>query len=190
MSSTNAPFGLRPEQNQSGYGTRGPRAVPGGISSGYNTAIYQHQPIKFATTGVINPVSGTTDAFVGVFIGVEYTDSDGKRRVSNQWLANTVATDVVAYVIDDPNTIYEIQADGSVAQSGGLAGQVNFTNLTANGNGMSQCTANKTPVGTGNQGQLLVLDKAYNVDNDWGDSYTVLRVKIARTQLNPVIVSI
>lgn len=183
MSLTNAPFGLRPEQSAQGYGTRGQRAIPNGIKSGYATAIYQFQPIKMTTTGVINPVSATTDAFVGTFIGVEYTDSNGKRVVSPQWIANTVATDIVAYIIDDPNAIYEIQADGSVAAEDTLTtavgAMVNFTNLTANGAGMSQCTANHTPVATGGtQGQLLIVDKGYGVDNDWGDTYTVLRVKV------------
>lgn len=183
MSATSAPFGLRPISHVSAYGTRGARAIPGGIASGYNTAIYENQPVKIVTAGVINPVAADTDDFIGVFVGVEYTDSEGRRKVSNRWTANTVGSDIVAYVIDDPNMEYEIQADGSVAATAVLD-QVGLTNLTAGSSvtGMSQCTANATPVGAGNQGQLRVVGIGNAIDNAWGDAYTVLRVQVARHQ--------
>jgi len=182
MPSTSAPFGLRSEQHISGYGTRGVRAFPGGLPTGYTSTIYQNQPVKLLTTGYIAPVTAT-EAFMGTFVGVEYTDTTGRRRESNYWPANTAATDIVVYFVDDPNMIYEIQADGSVAQSA-VGDQVNFSNLT-NGStttGLSQCTVSATPTGSGVQGQLRIIDKSYDVNNDWGDAYTTLRVMVAYHQ--------
>lgn len=183
MSSTSAPFGLRPISHVSGYGTRGARAIPGGITTGYATAIFENQPVKITTDGVINPVSATSDDFIGVFVGVEWTDAEGRRKVSNRWTASTAGTDIIAYVIDDPNMEYEIQADGSLAATSVLD-QLNFTNLSSGSTvtGMSQCTANATAVGAGNQGQLRVVGLGNAIDNAWGDSYTVVRVQVARHQ--------
>jgi hypothetical protein len=183
MSSTSAPFGLRPISHVSGYGTRGSRAIPGGIATGYATAIYENQPVKFATDGTIAPVSATSDDFIGVFVGVEWTDSEGRRKVSNRWTASTAGTEIIAYVVDDPNMEYEIQADGSLAQTA-LMDQLNFTNLSSGSTvtGFSSATANATPVGAGNQGQLRVVGLGNAIDNAWGDSYTVVRVQVARHQ--------
>lgn len=179
MSSSNAPFGMKPVFHPSGSSRA--RALANGIASAYNTAIYQYQPVKFTATGAIAPVNATTDDFVGVFMGVTYTDSNGKPTVSNQWIANTPATEVTAYFTDDPATVYEIQADGSVAQSV-IGGQTNFSNLTANGQGLSQCTCSATMVTATGQGQLRVVDKGLAPDNDWSDSFTVLRVQVAQHQ--------
>jgi hypothetical protein len=49
---------------------------------------------------------------LGVFWGCEYTDSTGKFVSSNYWPANTQVlpgSSIDAYIIDDPNIIWEIQ---------------------------------------------------------------------------------
>ena len=181
MVAVNAAFGLRPESNSMGYGTRGVRCLIGALPSAYNTAIYQHQPIKMLGTGYIAPVSATSDAFIGAFIGVEYTDATGKRVVSNQWLANTAATDIRVYFTDDVSTIYEIQSDGSLAQSA-IGEQAYITNLTANnGLGMSQATISATTVNSGTR-QLRIIDISQDLNNASGDTYTVVRVQISNHQ--------
>ena len=78
MSSTNAPFGLRPAYHPSGLD----RAVTlaDGIASAYNTAILKGQPVKLNTSGNI-VVAAAGDSFQGAFAGVQWTDTTGRRRV-------------------------------------------------------------------------------------------------------------
>jgi hypothetical protein len=188
MSATNAPFGLRPAFHPSGLDRA--QALANGITSTYGSNILKGQPVKYvAASGVIQPVT-STEAFSGAFAGVEFTDTTGRRRVSNYWPANTAyqTGSCVAYFYNDPNIVYEIQADGSVAQTSvGL--EANFTNLTAGSTttGLSQCTMSATIQSTGVQGQLQILDIAPYPDNDWGDAYTIVRVQVAKRQIAAVV---
>lgn len=185
MPAISAPFGMRPAFNGTG-GVIRPRSLVGGISSGFGTTILSNQPVLLTTAGLLNPVTANNVDFVGVFAGVEYTTAGGTRRVvDNKWIASTTydAGSLIAYFYDDPTITYEIQADGSVPQTG-LGDQANLTNFTAGSTvtGLSQATMSATLVGATVQGQLRIVDQGYGVDNNWGDAFTVVRVQIARHQ--------
>ncbi len=189
MSATSAPFGLRPAFHPSGLDRA--QALAGGIPSGYASDILKGQPVLYvAASGVIEPVDATGDAVSGAFAGVEFTDTTGRRRVSNFFPANTAyqTGSCVAYFYNDPNIVYEIQAAGSLAQTSiGLG--ANFSNFAAGSTttGLSQATLNATVLATGVQGQVQILDIAPYPDNDWGDAYTIVRVQIARRQIAAVV---
>ena len=68
MSSTNAPFGLRPSFHPSGLDRA--VALADGILSGYTSDILKGQPVKMATTGVLQ-AAAAGDAFLGAFAGFE-----------------------------------------------------------------------------------------------------------------------
>ena len=188
MSATSAPFGLRPAFHPSGLDRA--QALAGGITSGYATQILKGQPVAYsASAGVIVPVTAnsTNAAWSGAFAGVQWTDTTGRARVSNYWPANTAYTagTCTAYFYNDNNIVYEIQADGSMAQT--TIGNVYlFTNVT-NGSsttGLSQATLGaSTAVGNATQGQMRVVDLAPYVDNAWGDSYTIVRVVNSNSQM-------
>lgn len=189
MSATLAPFGLRPAFHPSGLDRA--QALAGGIASGYANAILKGQPVQYGTTanggtlGTLIP-AGATGAIAGAFAGVEWTDTTGRRRVSNYWPANTAyeTGSCIAYFYNDPNIVYEIQADNTMAQTT-VGNEYNFTNVTAGSTttGLSQATLGAaTGVGNGVQGQLRVVDIAPYVDNAWGDAYTIVRVVIANSQ--------
>jgi hypothetical protein len=92
----------------------------------------------------------------------------------------------VAYFYNDPNIVYEIQADGAVAQTSvGLEANLTTANLTAGSTttGLSQATLSSTIQATGVQAQMQIVDLAPLVDNAWGDSYTVVRAIVARPQV-------
>jgi hypothetical protein len=189
MSATNAPFGLRPAFHPSGLDRA--QALAGGIPSAYSSDILKGQAVLYvAGSGVIEPVNATGDALSGAFAGVEWTDTTGRRRVSNYWPANTAyqTGSCVAYFYNDPNIVYEIQADGSVAQTA-IGLDANLSNFAAGSNvtGLSQATMAATPLSTGAQGQLQILDLAPYVDNAWGDAYTIVRVQVARRQISAVV---
>ena len=189
MSATNAPFGLRPAFHPSGLDRA--QALAGGIPSGYASDILKGQPVLYvAGSGVIEPVNATGDAVSGAFAGVEFTDTTGRRRVSNYWPANTAyqTGSCVAYFYNDPNIVYEIQAAGSVAQTS-IGLDANFSNFAAGSNvtGLSQATLNASILSTGVQGQVQILDIAPYPDNDWGDAFTIVRVQVARRQIAAVV---
>ena len=185
MSATSAPFGLRPAYHPSGLDRA--QALAGGIASAYSSAILKGQAVKYnPSVGTIVPVTGT-EAFSGAFDGVEWTDTTGRRRVSNYWPANTayIAGSCVAYFYNDMNIVYEIQADGSVAQTA-LGNEANLTTANlANGStttGLSQATLSTSLVGNATQGQMRIVDLAPYTDNAWGDAYTIVRCVVAYSQ--------
>jgi hypothetical protein len=189
MSATNAPFGLRPAFHPSGLDRA--QALAGGITSGYSSNILKGQPVQYGTNanggtvGTIIP-AGATGAWVGAFAGVQWTDTTGRARISNYWPANTAYTtgSCVAYFYNDNNIVYEIQADGSMAQTT-IGNEYNFTNVTSGSTttGLSQATLGaSTAVGNGVQGQMRVVDLAPYVNNAWGDAYTIVRVVVANSQ--------
>jgi hypothetical protein len=197
MSATSAPFGLRPAFHPSGLDRA--QALAGGIPSAYNTAILKGQPVRYQTTaiggtlGTILPAT-TSGAWVGAFAGVEWTDTTGRRRVSNYWPANTayIAGSCVAYFYNDQNIVYEIQASASMAQTT-IGNEFNFSNVTAGSTttGLSQATLDAaSAVGSGVQGQMRVVDIAPYVDNDWGDAYTIVRVVCANSQFFGAVTAI
>ena len=182
MSATNAPFGLRPAFHPSGLDRAS--ALADGILSTYATDILKGQPVKMASTGVIQ-VAAAGDAFLGAFSGVEWTDTTGRRRVSNYWPANTAyqTGSCIAYFYNDPNIVYEIQADGSLAQSS-VGDEADLSNTTAGSTttGLSQCTLSTTLAGVGNSAQMRIVNLAPYPGNAWGDSYTIVRAVIAEYQ--------
>jgi hypothetical protein len=62
--------------------------------------------------GVEVHADGGTVPIVGVFNGCRFTDpTTGKETFSNFYPASTNASDIEAFIIDDPMAIFEIQAD-------------------------------------------------------------------------------
>jgi hypothetical protein len=188
MSSTSAPFGLRPAFHPSGLDRA--QALTNGITSGYSNNILKGQPVAYsASAGVIVPLltapaAGSAVAWSGAFQGVEFTDTTGRRRVSNYWPASTSATNIIAYFYNDNNIVYEIQSDGAMAQTT-IGNEYNFTNTTSGSTvtGLSQCTlGSATAAGNGTQGQMRVVDISDVPGNAWGDAYVIVRVVIAQSQ--------
>jgi hypothetical protein len=189
MSATSAPFGLRPAFHPSGLDRA--QALAGGIASAFASDILKGQPVRYiAASGVIEPVTATANQVSGAFAGVEWTDTTGRRRVSNYWPANTAyqTGSCVAYFYNDPNIVYEIQSTGSIAQTS-IGLDMNFSNFGAGSTatGLSAATLTETVLSTGTQGQVQVLDIAPYPDNDWGDAYTIVRVQMARRQIAAVV---
>lgn len=179
MSSTSAPFGLRPAFNRSGIVR--PEAMT--IASGYNTQILQYQPVKIVPSstgeGTI-AAAAVGDRFIGTFMGVEWTDTDGRRRVSNKWTANTVGTDIVCYVTRDPNIIYEVQTDAAITVDK-IGGQYDFT--AASGSAVTGLSTQMLGISTAAaNASLQVLNLSPGPNNAWGDSFVIVQVRISEHQ--------
>ncbi len=116
MAKTQSPYGLRLSKSvgerRSGHGFN---QYP--IASGYAADLKCGDLVKLVT-GTINKDTGTTAATpIGVFIGVAYTDAAMGYIIKQQWVSGTVAADAMAYVLDDPNIAFQIQANGSLNQN-------------------------------------------------------------------------
>ena len=178
MSSTSAAFGLRPAFHPSGIVR--PTAMT--IESGYGANILQFQPVLISTTGNIQ-AAGASDPIVGTFMGVEFTDTDGRRRVSNKWTASTSATDIVAYVTTDPAIVYEIQSDASLNITD-IGTQMDFDSVTAGNTtvGLSQAMLDVASKTTSGNAVCRVVNIAPEVSNAWGDAYVIVQVQISEHQ--------
>lgn len=178
MSTVSQPFGLRPAYSPSGA----LRPTAYAIATGYNANILQNQPVKIGTDGNVQ-AAAIGDRFIGTFQGVEFTDSDGRRRVSNKWTAAQAGTDIVAYVTLDPTIVYEIQANGSIAVTD-IGSQADFTTITAGSTvtGLSALMLDTATLTNSGNASLRIIDIAPGPDNAFGDNYTIVQVQIAEHQ--------
>lgn len=194
MSATLAPFGMRPIFHPSGLDRA--RAYIAGIATGYASAMYRGSPVKLTTSGTVNLAAASGADMIGAFDGCEYLDANGKPTYSTYWPASQAATNTVAYVWDDPNTVFEMQAEGALAQTA-IGDQTNFSVAAGYGvgdgstlTGLSTCAMTSTLAGAGSQGMLSVRGLSLYPDNAWGDAYTVAQVVMARHQYVAVKVAI
>lgn len=114
MSNPNSPYGLKVVRHLSG---NAPRANKYTITSGLAEDIFTGDLVILTADGVITPHTATEVNNIGVFAGVSYTASNGEYVYSKYWPSGTVATDIVAYVYDDPYTVFRIQSAGTPAQT-------------------------------------------------------------------------
>ncbi|MEY4933129.1 MAG: hypothetical protein RLZZ403_1449 [Pseudomonadota bacterium] len=178
MSATNAPFGLRPASHLSGGAIR---ALQYTIDPAYTTAIYLGSPVILHTDGTIR-VAAAGNSILGAFQGCEYTNSLGSRKVSPYWTGEASATDIICYITADPQIIYEIQADGAIAQAK-VGESADFT-ATATGSLITGVSAATIANGTAAAAATLqVIGFSTLPDNTPGDAFTIVRVKIAEHQL-------
>jgi hypothetical protein len=130
MSSVAAPFGLRPIGRQGSGSQEVFRQYP--IASGYGTNIAQGDIVQLVDGGTATTIekqSGTGDDstnidMVGIFMGCTFTDPNtGQITFSQLWPASTVASDAMAYVVDNPGVEFVIQADGAPTNTGDIYGK-------------------------------------------------------------------
>ena len=112
MANKDAPFGFRPAKMLGGAPFNNGQTSYG-IASGYNTNIFTGDAVELHTDGTITVGAAGATNLIGVFNGCFYTDSTGKPTYSKYWPADTVASDAVAFVIDDPNVVFEAQEDST-----------------------------------------------------------------------------
>lgn len=187
MASTSAPFGFRPSFHNSG--NIRPKAYT--IASGYAANIFSGDPVKIATTGVIQLAtsdgtrSGTVDgvAMLGIFAGCEYKDSTGKPTVSNFWPTGITATAITAYVYDDPETIFEVEyanpgTPGTTSVQVDVGGECDWVQTAAGGSTSTGLSATKLTALQSTSGQFQITGFSKDVSQDLTDAYVVATVRI------------
>ena len=113
MSNVFSPFGFSPEGTVGGS-TPNFKLSTRKIASTNNTAIFKGDavmPVTGTSTGYIMQYSAGTVATCGIFWGCKYLSvSQGKIVWSPYWSGSDANGDVTAYVIDDPQAQFLVQA--------------------------------------------------------------------------------
>lgn len=117
MANINKAFGLRPlGKVGSNYNSDGNTQYK--IASSSATAIFEGDTVTFdasggASTGYIIKATPGAANILGVFLGCQYTDpTTGKPTWKNYYPGGVAASDIVAFIVDDPYAQFLVQASG------------------------------------------------------------------------------
>ena len=169
-----------------------------GLTAGSGQLLTRGDPLERLAAGTVDRAeasASSTDTIVGVAAGFSYKNASGSYFYSDQIpAARSSYSEMVAYVWDDPNIVFGIQADGSLAATAVHGG---FNLIVGNGNTttkLSICELDASPqitstsisvsvsasaitlsveTLTGKEPQLKVLDKINTPDNAWGSQVDV-----------------
>jgi hypothetical protein len=112
MANVTEKFGLRPSRQLNGSPFINAQNRYR-VASNNSTSIYQGDVvIPFNSGNVGRAIANTSTPVVGVFNGCFYTDPTTQKPTWKNYLpGSTVASDIIAFVIDGPDTVFEINAD-------------------------------------------------------------------------------
>jgi len=122
-----APYGLRPIGMIGGHNYSGAtRKIP--IASNYGTALFYGDVVQYKNDGTIIITTLQNDTSVvagviGVFMGCSYTDPNTNQLTFRQsYPGSIVASDIEAYVCDDPNVLFKVVNCTSASADGATGG--------------------------------------------------------------------
>ena len=166
MSNQVEKFGLRPYRKLDGTPLVGAQNRYT-IASGLAGAIFQGEMVEPLTSGNIQRHGpNTTDAVIGVFNGCFYTDpTTQKPTYSNYYPGGIAASDITAFVIDDPDAVFLIDADEAFTRAD-LFKNYSVTNTT----GVTQTGISKQQIdvslsGTATTFAIQAIDICQDPDN-------------------------
>lgn len=185
MSAISAPFGFRPSYHNSGQ--MRPKAYT--ITSTYAANIFSGDPVKLTDNGVIQlgtsdgTRSGTVDgiSLLGIFAGCQYNDASGKPTISPFWPSGATGTEIVAWVYDDPETLFDVQytnpSAGTTVQTA-VGEECDWSVASPGGStqtGLSNCQLTAIQA---TSGQFQITGFAYNINDSLTDAYVQVTVRI------------
>ena len=130
MAITAAPYGLKPVKRADGMAYAGATSEYLIDPAGEATNLFYGQVVHIGADGYIalstaTGADGTTNALptgttltgsLGVFVGCEYVNAQGQ-VINAQYYPSGTTGVVKAYVVDDPNVLFQAQMDGVIDQS-------------------------------------------------------------------------
>jgi len=181
-----APFGLLPAQGFNSHGNEVRQyAAPNGAAC---PDLAKGTPVGLSG-GVVTSAGGGTGPLLGAVIGVAYIDPTTKRPVVDQYLpADTSSGGSIdgdnrpqVYVADNPQIIFQIQADASVS-AGDVGLNFNVTATAADAVDtvfkVSRYALDASTRTSAVTGALKIVGLARIVDNAWSDPYPVVLVRL------------
>ena len=176
MATTATPNGAEPVNTLSASGSYTGKVRHMKIASAYNTAIFYGDFVKLVAAGTVEKAAVTTAVVagtVGIFVGCSYTDpSTSQMTFNQQFPADTAASDIMAYVVDDPKLVFKMQADEAVAQTG-LGNNISAVSTARSTSiGRSKNALDGGSIATTNSLPLRVLEFVEGPSSTVGDAYT------------------
>jgi len=162
--SVTAPYGLVPINSVDGKPYAGAtRQLP--IDSDYNTAIFNGDIVAvvdggtIALSGVSNDSTTSAANYTyGVFVGVQYVNSQGQTVQAQYYPGNAAATSAVAYVVDDPMAAFKV----AVVHANSVVTTVNRSIVGVNMAVQQESPQGNTTTGNSNTGVLVATNDAGN----------------------------
>ena len=167
MANQDAAFGMRP------IGRIGGTPYTGGtsryrIAAHNGTSIFQGDMVAQVTGGTVEVhADGGTVPIVGVFNGCQFTDpTTGEQKFQNFYPASTNASHIIAFIIDDPMVIFEIQCNAAfpIADLFGNFDIV-YTSAGSTTTGISGAELNVADGGTGTTLSVKAIDISEDPEN-------------------------
>jgi len=199
MSSTSAPFGFRASFHNSGQ--MRPKAYT--VTSAYAANIFSGDPVKLATDGTVQlgtsdgTRSGTVDGvkLLGIFAGCQYNDASGKPTISPFWPTGTTATDIVAWVMDDPETLFDVQytnpgTPGVTSMQTAVGEEADWTVASPGGSTRTGLSNTQLTALQSTSGQFQITGFAYEINDSITDAYAVVTVRINEHQYKAAVNSV
>ena len=173
-------FGLRPYRKLDGTPLVGAQNRYS-IASNHTTAIFQGDLVIPLTAGTIDRhTANNSTAVLGVFNGWFYTDpTTQKPTFRNSYPGAIVASDITAFVVDDPDAVFLMDADDTFAQADLFR---NYSVTTGSGNtttGISEVQLDVSVSGTNASFIIQAIDISQDPDNsDTGSANANILVRI------------
>lgn len=187
MSSTSAPYGFRPSYHNSGQ--MRPKAYT--IASTYAANIFSGDPVKLTSDGVVQlgtsdgTRTGTTDGvtLLGIFAGCQYLDSSGKPTISPFWPSGTTGTEIVAWVYDDPETLYDVQyanpgTPGTTSVQTAVGAECDWRVASPGGSTSTGLSNTWLTATQSTSGQFQITGFAYDINDSLTDAYVNVTVRL------------
>jgi len=166
MANVSEKYGLRPYRKLDGTPLVGAQNRYT-IANNYGTAIYQGDLVIPVTGGNIERhVYNNSTSVVGVFNGCFYTDpTTQKPTYSNYYPGSIAADDITAFVVDDPDAVFLVDADAAFTRAD-LFQNYSLTNATGNTKtGISEFQLDVGASGTNASFIIQALDISQDPDN-------------------------
>jgi|TARA_R100001015_G_C4615032_1_gene170986 hypothetical protein len=174
MSATATPMGAEPVGTLSASGSYTGKVRHYKIASNDSTAIFYGDFVKMTSAGVVTLDNGTTSLTpIGVFMGCSYTDPNTNQLTFSQFYpASTVASDIDAYVLNDPFVEMRMQGDATLAQTalGNNAAVVQTAGSTSIGR--SRNAFDSSTIATTATLPVKLIEFVEGPDSAVGDSFT------------------
>ena len=159
-------FGLRPYRKLDGTPLVGAQNRYT-IASNHRTAIFQGDLVIPLTAGNIDRhTANNSAAVIGVFNGCFYTDpTTSKPTFRNSYPGSIVASDITAFVVDDPDAVFLMDADAAFTRADLYQ---NYSVTTGGGNtttGISEVQLDVSVSGTNASFVIQAIDISQDPDN-------------------------
>ena len=156
-----AAYGFKPVSEFGGLSYAGStRMYP--IATGYSTNLFNGDIVQLSGGTVVTttmsaasspatPVAGT----LGIFLGAEYVNSSKQTVRGQYWPASTVSDYAVAYVVDDPRTVFKAVMVAQGTSLSNTASTIGYANATFIGTNLYAVTGTAGNTTTGDSAMAV-----------------------------------